>query len=141
MRLEDIKKRAQLLDVAVSITNTDLVPPGPTIVWCNDILLKMSGYTLRELVGNSPRIFQHPGCRDEETLDRLKKNLKNGEYFEGLMKNARKDNSMFYMHWCVRKLELEDGDYFVAVQRALEEPIVSKWDELEGVIVQFFLSG
>jgi len=47
-------------DYAVVITTAQLDPPGPEIVYVNDPVTRLTGYTREELVGATPRIHQGP---------------------------------------------------------------------------------
>ena len=107
-------------DFPVCITTAELEPPGPKIVYVNEPLTRMTGYTREELVGSTPRIHQGPATERAE-LDRLKANLRAGDAFEGHTWNTRKDGTAFQVQWTVTPLRLtgEGIDYFFAVQRDL----------------------
>lgn len=92
--------------------------PHPRIVYANEAYLRMSGYDLSEVIGQSPRILQGPGtCR--ATLDRIRQKLEVWEPFREEVLNYRKDGTPFWVELNVRPLADETGWYthWVSVQR------------------------
>lgn len=115
-KAEHYKSRLELLEKAVSsdydsilITELNLEFPGPKIVYANKGFTKLTGYTLEEVLGKTPRILQGPKT-DRATLDRLKKNLIEGQSFFGQTVNYRKDGSEFINQWDIHPLENENGE-------------------------------
>ncbi|CAN5512234.1 response regulator [soil metagenome] len=107
---------------SVVITETELEEPGPAIVYVNAAFTKMTGWLPEEVTGRSPRLLQGPKTT-RKTLDRLRRQLENGEAFEGEDINYRKDGSEFFIDWYIEPLHGPDGEinYWVAVQRDVTE--------------------
>ncbi len=107
---------------AVLITDAELDPPGPRIRYANHAFTQMTGYTLEEVYGKTPRILQGPETSRRE-LDRLKQSLARGERFEGQTYNYRKNGERFILHWHVTPVRDESGrvTHFVAIQRDITE--------------------
>lgn len=103
---------------AVLITDAELELPGPSIVYANPAFSKMTGYSLDELIGKTPRILQGPET-DFAVIQRLRSDLENGRQFEGMSKNYRKDGSTFVMEWTISPVLDDDNQvtHYVAVQR------------------------
>ena len=103
---------------SILITDADLDAPGPRIVFVNPAFTTMTGYAAAEAVGQTPRILQGP-LTDRAVLSRLRKNLQNGEVFEGEGINYRKGGKEFHMEWRIAPLRNSDGvvTHFVGVQR------------------------
>jgi diguanylate cyclase (GGDEF)-like protein/PAS domain S-box-containing protein len=92
--------------------------PHPRIIYANASYTRMSGYTLAEVLGQSPRILQGPGtCR--ATLDRIRCKLEKWESFREELLNYRKDGTPFWVELNVRPLASASGwfTHWVSVQR------------------------
>ena len=102
----------------VLITDADLNPPGPRIVFANPAFTHMTGYTAEEAIGKTPRILQGPRT-DKSVISRLRQNLERGEVFEGEAINYRKDGREFYLEWQIAPISNASGTitHFVANQR------------------------
>jgi len=108
----------QLRD-AVLITDANVGDPeGPDIKFANPAFLQMTGYSLEELLGKSPKILQGPKT-DKEVLFRLKKALLKGEDFRGEAVNYRKDGTEYIVNWGIAPVRNADGEikYFASIQR------------------------
>jgi len=107
---------------SIVITNAELDLPGPKIIFVNPAFTKMTGYTPDEALGKTPRILQGPKT-DKAVLSRLRKNLEQGEVFEGEAVNYRKDGKEFNLEWQVAPLRNPSAKitHFVAIQRDITE--------------------
>ena len=107
-----------ITDKCLVITDGELESPHPIILWVNYQFEYLTGYTLNELVGQSPRILQGPKT-DRATLDRLKKELSEGKTFDGGIINYRKDGSEFYKVWRIAPIKDKTGKtiYYFAVHQ------------------------
>ena len=107
------------LNDAVLVTTTQpLESPGPIIVFGNEALEQSTGYTLEEMLGHSPRMFQGPDT-DRAELDRISSALKEFKPVTAELLNYRKDGSSFWMEMSIVPLANADGwhTHWVAVQR------------------------
>lgn len=123
------EKQLSLLEAAIRndydsivITELNLEKPGPRIVYVNDGFCEMTGYSREEVLGKTPRILQGPKT-DRETLDRLKKQLREGHSFFGQTINYRKDGSEFVNQWDIHPLTNQDGEitHWVSYQHDISE--------------------
>ncbi len=80
----------QQTDTAVMITTAALDAPGPQIVFVNDALCRITGYSVAEQIGGTPRIYHGPAT-DQQVLQRLRQTLSAGESFTGTLINYHKD--------------------------------------------------
>lgn len=90
----------------------------PRIVYANEAYLRMTGYDLHEVIGQSPRILQGPRtCL--ATLDRIKQKQEAWEPFREEVLSYRKDGTPFWIELDVRPLADEAGwhTHWVSVQR------------------------
>jgi PAS domain S-box-containing protein len=103
------------------LTTPFLEKPHPQIIWVNEAFEKLTGYTLAELKGNSPRALQG-NATDRATLDRLKKTLQDGLIFEGSILNYRKDGTPFKKAWRIAPILDEQGKlvYYFAVHQEMK---------------------
>lgn len=107
---------------AVVITTAQLDLPGPQILFVNRAFTLMTGYSIDEVIGKTPRILQ--GAKTERSvLDRLRQQLSRGESFEGETFNYRKDGTEFILQWEIAPVRNEAGEitHFVSVQRDVTE--------------------
>lgn len=108
---------------AVLITEAEPIDlPGPRIVYVNPAFTRMTGYTLEEVLGKTPRILQgeRTNCAD---LDRIRLALQNWESVRVDLINYRKDGSQFWVELSIVPVADETGWYthWVAVQRDISE--------------------
>ena len=88
------------LEEGVIVTDSGDPDRGPLIRYANRAFSRMTGYTVAELVGQSPRLLQGPRT-DTEITARIKEHYEAGDRTRGESVNYRKDGSEFIMHWQV----------------------------------------
>jgi len=106
--------------------------PGPTILYVNPAYERMTGRSLAELVGRSPRIVQGPGT-DAGVRARMRRALSEGQEFRGENVNYRRDGTPYRVEIYVTPIRDAHGvvTNFVSVERdiserhALEEQLAS----------------
>ena len=108
---------------AVLITEAEPVDlPGPRILYANAAFTRVTGYSLEEVLGKTPRILQGPDT-NAEPLKRLKAALKAWKPVEVELQNYRKDGSTFWVELSIVPVADETGWYthWVSVQRDVSE--------------------
>ncbi len=119
-----LQRAIEQSDYSIIITSADmdLDPSGPVIVYVNAAFERMSGYTGKEVIGKTTQILQGPAT-DFKVLERLTSTLRNNSSFRDTSWNYRKDGTPYKVEWSVTPLRMEgEGvDYFVSVQRELDE--------------------
>jgi two-component system cell cycle sensor histidine kinase/response regulator CckA len=107
---------------SIIITEAELNPPGPKIIFVNPAFTKMTGYAPSEAIGKTPRILQGTAT-DRAVLDRLRCNLEQGGTFEGEAVNYRKNGEKFDLAWQVAPIRQADGTitHFMAIQHDITE--------------------
>jgi PAS domain S-box-containing protein len=100
---------------AIMITKAE---PGYPIIYVNDAFTKITGYSPKEAIGETPAMLQGPNT-DSAVLDRLRQDLSEGILFHGEAINYRKDGSEFLMEWKIVpiKNENEEISHYLAIQR------------------------
>jgi diguanylate cyclase (GGDEF)-like protein/PAS domain S-box-containing protein len=107
----------------VLVTDIGDTSTGPEIVYANPAVCEITGYSVDELVGKSPKILQGPDT-DRAVMRQVRRDLDSGHFFNGQTINYRKDGTPFIMEWSISALVGESGrpEYFVAVQRDITLP-------------------
>ena len=108
---------------AVLITEAEPVDlPGPRILYVNAAFTRCTGYTLEEVIGQTPRILHGPDT-NMEPLKRLKKALRRWKPVEVELLNYRKDGTTFWVELSIVPVADETGWYthWVSVQRDVSE--------------------
>ena len=103
---------------AIIIPEALLELPGPRIEYVNPAFARMTGYSVDEVLGQTPRILQGEKT-DRELLRRLRDDLKNSRSFHGETINYRKDGTSYFVEWRITPLFGKDGrvEKWVAIQR------------------------
>ena len=128
--MERFQKFAENSDLSILLTDSKIDPPGPKIIYANTNLLKMTGYSLEELIGKTPRIFQGANT-DRSVLDKVRACLIDGTPFSGATVNYKKDGSQFLMSWTLEPILLDGQKYFYAIQTDLTRGLLRALDEVK----------
>ncbi|MCC3408721.1 MAG: PAS domain S-box protein [Microcoleus sp. PH2017_10_PVI_O_A] len=120
----------RLLELVVTTTNdavliTEAEPidePGPRILYVNPAFTRMSGYTLEEVLGKTPRILQGEKT-DRANLDRIRRALETWQPVRVDLINYRKDGTEFWVELSIVPIADETGwfSHWVAVQRDISD--------------------
>jgi PAS domain S-box-containing protein len=110
------------IDDAVLITESrPLDRPGPRIVYANESFTRMTGYTLDEIVGQTPRVLQGPETSDEARA-KIRAALERWEPVRLELTNYRKDGTTFEVDLSIQPIRQGDWvTHWVAVQRDVTE--------------------
>ena len=96
--------------------------PGPRIVFANDALLKQTGYSLEEVIGQTPRLFHGPNT-NPETAQRIHMALAKWQPIREEVLNYSKTGEEFWQELNIFPVANEDGwfTHWVSVQRNVTE--------------------
>jgi diguanylate cyclase (GGDEF)-like protein/PAS domain S-box-containing protein len=119
---KEAEERLRLRDRAISSTSdgiiiTDMKTTDNPIVYVNPAFERITGYGAGEVLGRDCRFLQRSD-RDQPVLQRLRGAMREGREFRGILRNYRKDGSLFYNELHVTPVRDEDGRLvnFVGVQ-------------------------
>lgn len=103
---------------SVVITDANSTDDGPRIVYANPSFERMTGYSVNELIGKSPKILQGP-LTDRKVIEEMRICLRTGKYFEGSTINYNKDGHPYNVEWSISPIKDSSGaiQYFVSVQK------------------------
>lgn len=108
---------------AVLITSAGPVGlPAPKIIFANQACIEMSGYSLDELVGKTPKILQGPKT-DVLQLSKIRQALIEFKPVEAELINYRKDGTEYWVNFSIVPVANDRGEFthFVSVQRDVTE--------------------
>ncbi len=99
-----------------------IIEPGPRIVYTNAAFTRMTGYSLEEVRGKTPRLLQGPKT-DQNTIFRISTALRAWKPIEVELLNYRKDGSEFWVDLSIVPITDRSGwhTHWVAVQREITE--------------------
>ncbi len=102
---------------SVVITDANCID-GPLIVYANPSFEKMTGYSISELIGKSPKILQGP-LTDPQVIEEMRTCIRTGQYFEGSTINYDKHGNPYNVEWSISPIKDPSGviQYFVSVQK------------------------
>ncbi len=108
---------------AVLITEAEPIDePGPRIVYANEAFTRMTGYSLEEVLGKTPRILQGPKT-ERATLDKLRAALTVWQPMILELINYRQDGSEFWVEMSIVPVTDQSGGYthWVSIKRDITE--------------------
>jgi PAS domain S-box-containing protein len=120
----------RLLESAVTTTNdavliTEAEPidePGPRILYVNPAFTRMTGYTLQEVLGLTPRILQGEKT-DRASIERIRTALETWQPVRVDSINYRKDGTQFWVEMSIVPIADETGGFthWVSVHRDISD--------------------
>ena len=109
-------------DAILVTEGTPIEEPGPRIVYVNETFTRMTGYTIEDVRGLTPRILQGPGT-DLEPRQKIREALEWWRPVRVELINYRKDGTSFWVELNIVPVLDDDGLYthWVSVQRDITE--------------------
>jgi diguanylate cyclase (GGDEF)-like protein/PAS domain S-box-containing protein len=88
------------------------------VIYANAAFVRMTGYALEELVGRNLRLLQGDD-REQEARQRMHQAVHSGESCRVLIRNYRKDGTLFWNEFSVQPLKSGDGrvTHFIGYHR------------------------
>lgn len=113
---------SQINDAVVITEAHPIDPPGPRIVYANQALARMTGYSLEEVLGRTPRMLQGPKT-DRATLAQIRAAIARGQPVMVELLNYRQDGSEFHVELNIVPMANEAGTptHLISVQRDISD--------------------
>jgi PAS domain S-box-containing protein len=113
---------------SIVITDADLSQPGgPRIIYVNKAMLELTGYSLTELLGQSPKIFQGEDT-DQQVASRIIKQLLDGKQAKDTILNYTKEGKAYWTDLNISTVRDDDGNIiaYISIQHDFNLPHKSK---------------
>ena len=96
--------------------------PGPRIIFASDALFEITGYSLDEVIGKTPRIFHGPNT-NPDTVRRIHNALAKWQPIREEVLNYTKDGKEFWQELNIFPVANDDGwfTHWVSIQRNITE--------------------
>lgn len=116
------EEKVNLMQHAISSSNNGILITGLAdtdfgIIYANEAFLRLSGYTVEELLGRNPRMMQKDD-RKQPDISELLAALKSERDGYAVLRNYRKDGSLFWNEIYISPIRNQKGQitHFVGVQ-------------------------
>jgi nitrogen fixation negative regulator NifL len=118
------------------------------ITWANAAFTKLTGYSIEEVLGRSPKIFKS-GKHDREFYEEMWRTLLSGAVWAGEIINRKKNGSLYVEETTITPVRASDGaiSHFIAVKedvtrrkraeeslRRVKEANEAGWAELDAIV-------
>ena len=102
---EMLNNREMAVGVTTILSEADLFG---NIIYVNELLTKVSGYSAEELIGKPHNILRHPDM-PKELFRKMWATIKSGEIFRGIVKNKKKDGSHYWVDAAIVPIKDKEG--------------------------------
>jgi len=121
---EELKRdREELNRLSLVASNNDnaiiFTHPNAEIFWCNDAYVKLTGFTMEEIIGKTPVDIGRTHLTDNEALTEMVSHFYKGESFDVELAHGKKDGGYFWTRAQGQPIHDEDGkvmQYFAMIQ-------------------------
>jgi PAS domain S-box-containing protein len=124
LRKEEVHLR--LLESVIKYTNDAVIiteaSPKKPIVFVNDAFTKITGYTINDVIGKNPKIFQGPNSSNE-SLQKIKNTLDTFSHCEVNTINYKKNGEEYWVSISLSPIKDNEGNYthWIAIERDITE--------------------
>src|ERR687898_2549378 len=110
---------------SAAIVITDSNEPGNPIVYANPAFERVTGYSIEEAIGRNCRFLQGED-RDQPALEKLRAATREGRECQVLLRNYKKDGTLFWNELSISPVHDEEGNLsnFVGV---LDDVTERRW--------------
>lgn len=106
---------------------TDYTKEDNPIIFCNLAFEKLTGYNRREVLGKNCRFLQNNDTQQED-LKGLRESISEGKQHHAVLRNYKKDGTLFWNDLTVAPIKNDKGDiqFFVGIQNDITKQVRSK---------------
>jgi len=105
MMKSELDARVNALNAAAILSEAD---PAGNIIYTNDKLTEISGFTREEMLGKPHNIFRHPD-NPKSLYKEMWDTIKSGKIFQGSYPNKKKDGTDYWVDATIAPVMGEDG--------------------------------
>ncbi len=136
--LQQLDRYKKVLDHHNIVTKSDL---NGIITYANDKFCEVSGYTRKELIGQSHSLIRHPDV-DQNVYTEMWGLLTQKKVWRGILQNRHKDGSAYFLDTYIAPMFNEFGDVveYIAVRHDITE-LIEKRENLERIAKTDALTG
>lgn len=120
---------SELLQLMVNASNDGVVVAEQegdenVLIYVNDAFERLTGFSAEEILYQDCRFLQG-GDRDQEGLKELRKAIRNRQPCRVVLRNYRKDGSMFWNELSITPVfsERDQITYFIGIQKDVSEQV------------------
>ncbi|QSZ40640.1 EAL domain-containing protein [Sulfurimonas aquatica] len=133
-----LKQYKHIVDLSNNITITD---PRGIIKYANEKFIQLSGYSQEELIGSSHNIVRHPNI-PKEFFKALWTKIESKQVWQGIMKNRKKDGTVFYVETTIAPVLNTDGEIleYISIKVDISDIIMQR-EQLKEQLITDRLTG
>jgi len=124
-----VEEKLHLMQYAIDSSSNGIVITGLAdkdypIIYANEAFLRMTGYSMQEVLGHNSRFLQQ-GDRDQPNVTRLRAAVQSNHDMHVILRNYRKDGSLFWNEVYISPIRDEQGriTHYVGVHNDVTQRI------------------
>ena len=127
-KIREEEEHLRLLESVIKHTNDGVMiteaKENHPIVYINEAFTKVTGYTITEIYGKNPKIFQGPKT-DKSQFSKMKEAIKNWQPYELTVINYKKNGDEYWNNFSISPVMNDKGEYthWISVERDVTEQI------------------
>jgi PAS domain S-box-containing protein len=127
-KIREEEEHLRLLESVIKHTNDGVMiteaKENHPIVFVNEAFTKVTGYTINEIYGKNPKIFQGPKT-DKSQFSKMKEAIKNWQPCELTVINYKKNGDEYWNNFSISPIMNGKGEYthWISVERDVTEQI------------------
>ena len=128
---KDLRMKSEALQSASNgIVISDALKPDNPIIYCNASFQTLTGYSEEETIGKNCRFLQDDD-KDQDCIVNMRNAIKKGESSQAILRNYRKDGSLFYNDLYITPIKDRFGTItnYIGIQNDVTERVKSQQEK------------